>query len=70
MDSLTISQVLQMIGTGGLILGCTWRLSSQISAMSTKLDLHCQADAAKFKEHDDVLDEIAPRTVRLVKARS
>lgn len=70
MEGVTIALVFQVIGTGGLILGCTWRLSSQISAMSTKLDIHIRTDEAKFEEIDATLNVIAPRTVRLVKARS
>jgi len=64
---MTFDQVIQIIVTGAMILGGTWRLSSQISAISTKLDLHIKGDSEKFAEVDATLDVIAPRAVRLVK---
>jgi len=62
---MTFEQVAQIIVTGAMILGGTWRLSTQISKIATTLDLHIRADAEKFKEVDDTLDAIAPRVVRL-----
>lgn len=66
---MTFEQVLQIIATGALILGSTWKLSAQISAISTKLDQHIKADDDRFKELETDLNTIAPRAVRLVERR-
>lgn len=66
---MTFDQVIQIIVTGAMILGGTWKLSSQISAVSTKLDEHIKGDNAKFREIDADLNAIAPRVVRLERAR-
>lgn len=62
---MTFEQAMQIIVTGALILGSTWKLSSQITAISTKLDEHCASDKHKFEELDADLDKIAPRVIRL-----
>lgn len=54
---------LQIIGTAGLILGCTWKLSAQISSISMKLDQHIANDTAKFAELESDINVIAPRRV-------
>jgi hypothetical protein len=66
---MTFEQVLQVIVTGGLILGSTWKLSAQISAISTKLDEHIRQDTEKFAEVDRTLDAVAPRVIRLPNRR-
>jgi hypothetical protein len=67
---MTFEQALQMIATGALILGSTWKLSSQISSISTKLDEHCRQDEARFKDVESDLNTIAPRIVRLPNRRN
>lgn len=69
---LDFKDVLEIITLGFLILGSTWRLSSQmtsvagkLAALSGKLDDHIKADTERFAEVDATLDAIAPRVVRL-----
>lgn len=66
---MTFDQVIQIIVTGAMILGGTWKLSTQISAISTKLDLHIKGDEERFRDVEADLNAIAPRAVRLVKTR-
>lgn len=72
MMHLDLKDVLEIVTLAFLILGSTWRLSSQMSEVSTKLigldgklDTHIAADRDKFAEVDATLDAIAPRVVRL-----
>lgn len=62
---LEIKDVLELVTLCFLILGSTWKLSSQIAAISTKLDEHCKADAEKFEAMDTTLNDLAPRVIRL-----
>ena len=62
---LSLENVLQIVGTGAMILASTWKISQQITAISTKLDLHVKQDDTKFREVEDAINTIAPRTVRL-----
>lgn len=62
---MSMEQLLQFLGTAAVVLGSTWKLSGQISAISTKLDEHIKSDADRFRVVETDLDTIAPRAVRL-----
>lgn len=70
--NLDLKDVLEIITLAFLILGSTWRLSSQMTALGSKvqavgdkLDGHIKADDDRFGQVDATLDAIAPRVVRL-----
>jgi hypothetical protein len=69
MGSFEFKDVIEVIALCGTVLLGTWRLSSQISALSAKFDAHTRSDDEKFRGIEDDLNAIAPRAVTLARAR-
>jgi hypothetical protein len=69
MNAFTLKDVLELIGTGAMVLAGVWRISAQLTSIETLFSEHCKKDDAAFAAIERDLDTIAPRAVHLRQAR-